>query len=146
MPGPSIGNRRKTSLTRRTHIMKYPKTVLVGSLAVVAFGGYKIGRQQEQWLLDFVTQQGETYAKRVKEAEDNLSKCQNKAPEHHYSTFQQGLSQWRFDAVSGQACILISTAENWKRSEVKRQNCACFDDPPTPQKDYMDYLKKLGCF
>ena len=40
--------------TGREQPLRYPKTVLVVSLAAVALGGYKAGRLEDQWLLDAI--------------------------------------------------------------------------------------------
>src|SRR5437016_4012432 len=123
--------------------MNYPvvmkKTALVALFILAVFCSYTLGRKQESWLVDFVTTQAD---ERMKKAQEALAKCESKPVEHKYSTFQQGLTRYRFDEVSGNTCILLTTPENWKRPETKRENCVCIDY----QKEGGEFLKSQGCF
>lgn len=48
-------------------------------------------------------------------------------PEHHYELRTQGFRTWRFDSATGDTCIQLTTAPDWKRKETKSQSCTCTD-------------------
>jgi hypothetical protein len=115
--------------------------MLVGSFATVAICGYEVGHLQENATVGVVIKEGRLYQEQAQKLQEELTKCENKPQEHNYSTFQQGLTRWRFDAVDGSTCVMLTTAENWKHPETKRENCACSD----PAADY-NSLKARGCY
>src|SRR6266705_5519712 len=41
---------------------------------------------------------------------------------HKYSTLESGSRTWRFDAVTGETCILLAPEWDWKRKETRRQS------------------------
>lgn len=60
----------------------------------------------------------------LKETEGKLAAAE---PVHNYSTFSKGPRQWRFDSATGRSCIMLTTAEDWKKVETVWQSCDCVD-------------------
>lgn len=48
-------------------------------------------------------------------------------PEHHYELRTQGFRTWRFDPTTGETCIQLTSADDWKRKQTKSQSCDCTD-------------------
>ncbi len=53
--------------------------------------------------------------------------------EHHYQLVKEGYRTFRFDPSTGDTCIQLTTPEDWKRPETKRQQC-----------EYLDALRDAG--
>ncbi|MFY9561889.1 MAG: hypothetical protein WAQ52_16770 [Terriglobales bacterium] len=50
-----------------------------------------------------------------------------KAPEHHYELRKDGFRTWRFDPATGQTCLKLTSADDWKRKETQSESCDCTD-------------------
>lgn len=78
--------------------------------------------------------------KQLEEAQTKIADGQKKIDElsaHKFSTYANGLRTWRFDSVTGEACILLTTSEDWKTKKTKQQSCNCVDTRA-------DYFKELS--
>lgn len=68
--------------------------------------------------------------KQLEEAQKKINENQKKIDElsaHKFSTYAGGLRTWRFDSVTGEACILLTTDADWKTKKTKQQSCDCVD-------------------
>jgi hypothetical protein len=54
-------------------------------------------------------------------------KRQKATPEHHYELRNEGFRTFRFDPATGDTCIKLTTADDWKRKDTKSQSCECVD-------------------
>jgi len=114
--------------------------------------------------LDDTTKQLGDTTKQLSETKDSLKKAQDELTDlqaHRYQTFVSGHRTWRLDSAKGTSCVLLTSDEDWKNIETKKQSCACEDffrdnEPPDPtnldNKLYDEQLetferrtKRLGC-
>ena len=69
----------------------------------------------------------EAEVKQLKAEIVELKQKQAAAPEHHYELRSEGFRTFRFDPATGDTCIQLTSAADWKRKETKSQSCACTD-------------------
>lgn len=100
----------------------------------------------------------ETDVKQLKVDVAELKQRQNAVPEHHYELRNEGTRTFRFDSATGETCIQLASADDWKRKETKLQSCDCTDSSARysamPQRsdaermsaqNYYDILVKPAC-
>ena len=64
--------------------------------------------------------------KQVADLQETLRKAQEQVAEcqaHKYEIFHKGYRTWRLDTINGTTCILLTTAEDWKKAETKLESC-----------------------
>lgn len=69
---------------------------------------------------DKVVQENADLKKQLAQKEEELKNI----PRHHYSLHNEGFRTFRFDADTGETCILLAPQSDWKKPEVQLQNCA----------------------
>jgi len=80
-------------------------------------------------------------------SQDELKKAQLALGEyqaHKYQVFHNGFRTWRFDSVTGNSCILLTTKEDWKSKDTKGESCECkdlFEDGKQPDEEW----RKIYC-
>jgi hypothetical protein len=55
----------------------------------------------------------------LRKAQEQVAECQA----HKYEIFHKGYRTWRLDTIAGTTCILLTTAEDWKKPETASQAC-----------------------
>jgi cell division septum initiation protein DivIVA len=55
----------------------------------------------------------------LRKAQEQVAQCQA----HKYEIFHKGFRTWRLDTVTGSTCILLTTAEDWKKADTKLESC-----------------------
>ena len=64
----------------------------------------------------------------IKRLEAELAELRQKqTTNHHYELRNEGSRTWRFDPATGETCIQLTSAADWKRNETKSQSCDCVD-------------------
>lgn len=61
---------------------------------------------------------------------DGLMEANSKWAEcraHKYQLVPSGMRTWRFDTVTGDSCIQLTSEADWKSRKTKEQSCACTD-------------------
>lgn len=53
-----------------------------------------------------------------------------------FSTYKSSFRTWRFNAVTGETCILLTTDDDWKRKKTKAASCECEDATKTLLDSY----------
>ena len=107
--------------------MKGITAVMVGSLLLFVIGcntyieKSKYEESQEQ--LQKARTELEKTNKRLEEAQKQVEVLSG----HKYSTYRDGSRTWRFNAVTGETCILLAAEWDWKRKKTKWQSCDCQD-------------------
>jgi hypothetical protein len=64
--------------------------------------------------------------KQVSELQDSLQKAQEQIAQcqaHKYEIFHKGYRTWRLDTIGGTTCILLTTDEDWKKTETVSMSC-----------------------
>jgi hypothetical protein len=95
--------------------------------------------------------------KQLEDAQDGLKKAREDAAQTkpgRYETLRQGLRVWRLDTATGTSCILLATQEDWRKPDIKRQNCQCEDQgkfldaapSEASRKINFDIMNAYGCF
>ena len=51
----------------------------------------------------------------------------NEQTDHQYALRSDGDKTWRVDVATGQTCIKLMPAADWKNKENKTQSCPCVD-------------------
>jgi hypothetical protein len=72
----------------------------------------------------------ESLNKQLKETTDTLMEANSKWAEcraHKYQLVPSGMRTWRFDTVTGDSCIQLTSEADWKSRKTKGQSCACTD-------------------
>lgn len=69
----------------------------------------------------------ETDVKQLKTDVAELKQNQKTAPQHRYELRNEGFRTWRFDPATGDTCIQLTSAADWKRKDTKSQSCGCTD-------------------
>lgn len=69
----------------------------------------------------------EAEVKQLKTEIAELKQKQAATPEHHYELRNEGFRTFRFDPATGDTCIKLTSAADWKRKETKAQSCECTD-------------------
>lgn len=69
----------------------------------------------------------EADVKQLKTEVAELKQKPKAEPEHHYELRKEGFRTWRFDPATGDTCIKLTSADDWKRKETKTQSCDCTD-------------------
>ncbi len=69
----------------------------------------------------------ETEVKQIRAELEQVKQQQEAAPKHHYELRTQGVRTFRFDPATGETCIQLTSNDDWKRKETKRQSCDCVD-------------------
>jgi hypothetical protein len=64
----------------------------------------------------------------LEQTKSSLEACKQK-PEHHYELRSEGFRTFRFDPSTGETCIKLSSAADWKKPDTIRQGC-----------EYVDYI------
>jgi hypothetical protein len=64
---------------------------------------------------------------RLKTDVAELKQKQKVAPEHRYELRNDGSRTWRFDPATGDTCLKLTSAADWKRKETKFQSCEYSD-------------------
>lgn len=62
----------------------------------------------------------------LNESQESLRKVQEEVSRlqaHKYEIFHRGSRTWRLDTVNGDTCILLTTPEDWKRTDTQRESC-----------------------
>ncbi len=52
---------------------------------------------------------------------------------------------WRLDTVTGDSCLALTTAADWKAPGTKAQGCVCQDMYRDGANPTVEVLKMLGC-
>ena len=76
----------------------------------------------------------------VDEARRQLGEVQKQNAElsvHKFSTYEAGSRTWRFDSVTGDTCVLLAPAWDWKKKETKAQSCICTDARAELDKEFL---------
>ena len=76
----------------------------------------------------------------IKELSDKIAALEAKPAEHHYELREDGLRTFRFDPVTGNTCIQLTTKDDWKRPGTIRQGCEYQDWVNSPTATYKDTL------
>jgi hypothetical protein len=117
------------------------RAVLCLSLSVLFLCACEDFGYVEKTKYDQLAQENAELKKQLAEKQEEISKM----PHHHYSLHQKGFRTFRFDADTGQTCIMLTTEADWKNQKVKSQSCDCVDfladDPSSSNAD----LRKLYC-
>ena len=95
----------------------------------------------EKTKYDQVVQENAELKKQLAEKEEEIKKT----PHHHYSLDREGLRTFRFDADTGESCIMLTTDDDWKKQEVKTQSCSCVDFLANNSISSDADLRKLYC-
>jgi outer membrane murein-binding lipoprotein Lpp len=77
------------------------------------------------------------------DSEADLRKAKSTIDElqaHKYQLVEAGGRTWRFDTVTGDSCIKLTTASDWKINSTKRQSCECKD----VIADILSRIEKVG--
>jgi hypothetical protein len=64
--------------------------------------------------------------RQLNDAREELRKAKQEIaqrPAHKYELFHRGIRTWRFDAVDGTTCILLTTKTDWKSPETAKRAC-----------------------
>jgi hypothetical protein len=102
--------------------MKPIMLLWAGVLLLPLFGCEDVGLVDKA-KYDQLAKENVDLKKQLAEKEDEIKKI----PNHHYSLHREGLRTFRFDADTGQTCIQLTTPEDWKKTDTKRQSCDCQD-------------------
>lgn len=64
----------------------------------------------------------------VKQLKSDIAEMRQRAKtEHHYELRNVGFRTFRFDPVTGDTCIQLTSEADWKLKDTKRQSCNCAD-------------------
>jgi hypothetical protein len=124
--------------------MKSVATAMMGSLAFLMTGcnlyveKSKYEESQAQLVLS---------KKQLEETQKQLEEAKKKIDElsaHKFSTYPGGFRTWRFDSVTGDVCILLTTDSDWKNKKTKGQSCNCADTRQEYSKELFDAQPGAG--
>jgi hypothetical protein len=79
--------------------------------------------------------------------QNDLKKAQQTIAEyqaHKYQFMNTGGRTWRFNTISGNGCIQLTSDYDWKQQKTKEQSCSCedlFEDGKAPG----EAIRKLYC-
>jgi len=68
--------------------------------------------------------------------------------EHHYQLVKEGFRTFRFDPGTGDTCIQLTTPDDWKKPETKRQQCEYLDalrDVEAEQTPSVEEIQAINC-
>ena len=69
----------------------------------------------------------EADVKQLKSEVVELKQKQKAVPEHHYELRSQGFRTWRFDPATGETCLQLTSAADWKLKQTQSSSCDCSD-------------------
>jgi hypothetical protein len=114
VPGESIP-------ARRSKIMLKVSCFLLSLAILLLSSGCDLQKQDER------VRSLEADVKQLKTEVAELKQKPKAAPEHHYELRNEGFRTWRFDSATGDTCIQLTSAGDWKRKETKGESCTCSD-------------------
>jgi hypothetical protein len=115
-------------------------TELLLGLLLLSLGACEQAGYVEKAKYDQVAHENAELKKQIADKDEEIKK----APHHHYSLHREGFRTFRFDADTGQTCIQLTTAEDWKRKDAKQQSCDC-QDYMTEVGPADDAYRKIYC-
>jgi hypothetical protein len=95
----------------------------------------------------------------VKQLKTDVAETKQRAKaEHHYELRNVGFRMFRFDPVTGDTCIQLTSEADWKLKDTKRQSCNCADEADhwrempkdtdqhkSAAQGYYDWVVKSAC-
>jgi hypothetical protein len=79
---------------------------------------------------DALQQKLNNATKELAEAKESSKKSQDQLTDlqaHRYQSVTNGGRTWRFDTAKGKSCILLTSDQDWKSRDTKKQSCNCED-------------------
>jgi hypothetical protein len=117
------------------------RAVLCLSLSLLFVCACEDAGYVEKAKYDRLEQENAELKKQLAEKDEEIKKT----PRHHYSLDREGFRTFRFDADTGQSCIMLTTEGDWKNQKVKSQSCDCVDFLADDSNSSDADLRKLSC-
>jgi hypothetical protein len=118
-----------------------PILILLLSFSLLAVCSCEDIGYVEKAKYDKLAQENADLKKQLAQKEDEIKKT----PHHHYSLHREGLRTFRFDADTGSTCIQLTSQDDWKKSDIKKQSCDCQDYIETTPMTATDEIRKMYC-